>query len=133
LEKFYKETKQFNDVTIGTWSENATQPVTGSTRSLRFIVPLKHPLGPKSTRCTVEQRIVSYEPDDKLCVRESVSTPDVPSGTSFQTKITICLMRGASADDAESTRVLVGCDVEFSKSSWLKGNFKNRNLLIFPL
>ena len=52
-----------------------------------------------------------------MCIREINSTPDVPSGSSFRTVVSQCLMR---VSDGES-RLLVGYDVDFIKSTWLKG------------
>ncbi|ORY41918.1 hypothetical protein BCR33DRAFT_851940 [Rhizoclosmatium globosum] len=83
------------------------------------VTPLTNPMGPKSTRCFVCEVVDVYRPDECLCIWQSTVTPDVPSGTSFFTRVRICWTR--CGVDGDGVRVEVGCEAEFVKSSWIQG------------
>lgn len=127
LQNFMSTTKGFTKLEISPWSDAASSPTpnsvkTGMSRNLQCAVPLKYAIGPKHTRSVSEQRIAKFTATELLCVREVVQTPDVPSGQSFKVNSTICIMRDAvnPSKGFQQSRLHVGFDVEFVKSSWLK-------------
>ncbi|KAJ3141995.1 hypothetical protein HK100_004173 [Physocladia obscura] len=88
----------------------------GHSRRGEYVTPLTNPLGPKSTRCFIEDSVIACS-DACLCVMQSTVTPDVPSGTSFITRTRICWR----LKDSGSVELEVSCETEFVKSSWIQG------------
>ncbi|PVU94890.1 hypothetical protein BB561_002204 [Smittium simulii] len=119
MENFFVKSNMKN-VTIGAWTD---QILTDSETPLlvSYDKPLNIPIGPKQTH-SMESIYILYKDFDKAVVVETiVRTPDVPSGNSFEIKVRTCLT-WAGNDEAcgGMTRLLVTCDVEWLKSSWLK-------------
>ncbi|KAJ3384317.1 hypothetical protein HDU84_003039 [Entophlyctis sp. JEL0112] len=81
-----------------------------------YVMPLEYAIGPRSTRCLVDELILACN-EESLCILQRSATPDVPSGTSFLTKTRICWRRIAG----KSIELEVSCEVEFFKSSWIQG------------
>lgn len=89
----------------------------GMHRTLEYILPLSGPIGPKQTRCTVVDEILSVsQADGSLCLSSRAVNPDVPSGNAFHVITRTCLLYSSPS----STRVIVSMEIVFTKSSWLK-------------
>ena len=127
LERFLKDVKGFQDVTIAPWPSNdgavertiqytiALKYAIGKSNMVRFHLILG--IGPKSTRCITTQHYTRFDPERCFCIRDTATTPDVPYGTSFVTKGSQCLMRVSETE----TRIIVGYELEFLKTMWIKG------------
>ncbi|KAF2763581.1 hypothetical protein EJ05DRAFT_418131, partial [Pseudovirgaria hyperparasitica] len=82
-----------------------------------FIKPLGGSIGPKQTKCIINQTLEQYDLEKVVTVDCSTQNPDVPSGNSFLVKTRYCLMWGP----ANATRLIMTCTIEWSAKSWLKG------------
>lgn len=85
--------------------------------SYSYIKPLNAPIGPKQTKCIVNQTLDAFDLEKAVSVTCSTQTPDVPSGSVFVTKTRFCLMWAPG----NATRILMTCTVEWSGKSWIKG------------
>ncbi|KAJ3020679.1 hypothetical protein HKX48_000408 [Thoreauomyces humboldtii] len=88
----------------------------GWQRRLEYVVPLNGAIGPKQTRCKLHETIFKRNGHRSICISSISRTPDVPSGTAFQSRVKLCL----TATSDSTTRLRVSCEVEWLKSSWLK-------------
>lgn len=85
-------------------------------REFTYAKGLHFPVGPKSTRCVVQETILHLDYADYINVLNITKTPDVPSGGSFSTR-TRYMFRWAS----ETTSILqISYWVEWTASSWIK-------------
>ncbi|QLL31821.1 hypothetical protein HG536_0B06890 [Torulaspora globosa] len=85
-------------------------------REFTYAKGLHFPVGPKSTRCVVQETILHLDYTDYINVLNITKTPDVPSGGSFSTR-TRYMLRWAS----ETTSILqISYWVEWTASSWIK-------------
>lgn len=85
-------------------------------REFTYAKGLHFPVGPKSTKCVVEETILHLDYSDYINVVNTTRTPDVPSGGSFSTK-TRYLFRWGS----ETTCILkISFYVEWTAGSWIK-------------
>lgn len=86
-------------------------------RHYTYIKPLNGPIGPKQTKCFIVDKLTEFEMKKYVLVEQITSTPDVPSGNSFQVKTKIFLSWGEN----NSTTIYVVTMVEWSGKSWIKG------------
>jgi hypothetical protein len=102
------------DVSIGDWksSEGAKHE-----RQLSYIKPLYNPMGPKQTKCNIIEQVQVQDFNSSCVALTTTTTPDVPSGSSFQVMTKCCMMWAGGP----ATRVVITCTIEWSKSSWIKG------------
>lgn len=85
-------------------------------REFTYAKGLHFPVGPKSTKCVVQETILHLDYSDYINVLNITRTPDVPSGGSFSTR-TRYMFRWAS----ETTCALkISYWVEWTASSWIK-------------
>ena len=87
------------------------------TRNFSYIKPLYASIGPKSTKCVVNDNLDSMDFEKAVCVTQSTQTPDVPSGNVFVTKTHFCFMWAPG----NATRLLINFTIEWTGKSWLKG------------
>ena len=74
-------------------------------------------MGPKQTKCNITEQVL-HQDFNAFCVALTTTvTPDVPSGSSFQVMTKYCLTWAGGS----TTRVLITYNIEWSKSSWIKG------------
>lgn len=110
---FYKDiiAKQgnINIPTIPAFDANA--------RQYQYVKPLNAPVGPKETRCLVEETVEKADYTDHCLVTQLTASPDVPSGNSFKVRTRIWLSWGP----ANSTKIFVVTNVQWSSKSWIKG------------
>lgn len=85
--------------------------------SYSYIKKLTASIGPRQTKCLVNQSLDAFDLEKAVSVTCSTQTPDVPSGNVFVTKTRYCLMWGPG----NSTRILMSSGVEWSGKSWFKG------------
>ncbi|KAJ3173810.1 hypothetical protein HDU88_002899 [Geranomyces variabilis] len=134
LKRFLEEKRKCRDMMFHDWVspdadlpeptsvELADAPVElnslrkGWQRKLEYVVPLSGPIGPKQTRCKLHETVFQHDNNRSICVDQISKTPDVPSGTAFQSRAKLCL----TFVTATRTRLRVSCEVEWLKSSWLK-------------
>lgn len=86
-------------------------------RNYTYTKPLNGPIGPKKTKCQIQDKLVEYDMERYILVEQITTTPDVPSGNSFQIKTKIFL----SWAENNSTRLYILTVVEWSGRSWIKG------------
>ena len=86
-------------------------------RNYTYTKPLNGPIGPKKTKCVIKDRLIEFDTDKYILVEQITTTPDVPSGNSFQVKTKIFL----SWAENNSTRIYSVTVVEWSGRSWIKG------------
>ena len=78
---------------------------------------INNPVGPKQTKCYTTEQMQKQDFESYCVALTATTTPDVPSGSSFQVMTKYCMMWTGGS----STRILITCTIEWSKSSWLKG------------
>ncbi|CUM53245.1 uncharacterized protein AC631_04266 [Debaryomyces fabryi] len=86
-------------------------------RNYTYTKPLNGPIGPKKTKCVIKDKLVEFDTDKYILVEQVTTTPDVPSGNSFQVKTKIFL----SWAENNCTRIYSLTVVEWSGRSWIKG------------
>src|SRR5271154_2375461 len=86
-------------------------------RHSSYIKPLNNSMGPKQTKCNTTEQVQKQDFSSFCTALTTTTTPDVPSGSSFQVMTKYCLTWAGGS----STRVLITCTIEWSKSSWIKG------------
>lgn len=102
------------DITVGDWKSGEAGK---RERQISYIKPLNNPMGPKQTKCNITEQVQVQDFNSSCVALTTTTTPDVPSGSSFQIITKFCMMwAGGSA-----TRILITCTIEWSKSSWIKG------------
>ncbi|OTB05497.1 hypothetical protein M426DRAFT_319761 [Hypoxylon sp. CI-4A] len=86
-------------------------------RGFTYIKPLYASIGPKQTKCIVNETIENIDLEKAVNVLVTVQNPDVPSGNVFSVKTKYCL----SWAENNATHVTVNCTIEWTGKSWLKG------------
>ena len=74
-------------------------------------------MGPKQTKCNITEQVQVQDFNSSCVALITTTTPDVPSGSSFQVMTKYCMTWAGGP----TTRVLITCTIEWSKSSWIKG------------
>lgn len=87
------------------------------TRHYTYTKPLSGPIGPKQTKCIIDDKLIDFDLESYVLVEQDTSTPDVPNGNSFKVKTKMFLSWGAN----NSTRIYVLTAVEWLGKSWIKG------------
>ncbi|KAI1300696.1 hypothetical protein EDD11_006042 [Mortierella claussenii] len=77
-------------------------------------------IGPKTTKATLTDVCEHRDFDEYVTTVTTTSTPDVPSGGSFTTKCRTCITWAGP----NQVQVVVTGAVEFTKSSWIKGQIE---------
>ena len=75
------------------------------------------PIGPKQTKCLLDDDLIEYDPEKYYEVVQTTQTPDVPSGNAFKVKTKIFL----SWAQNNQTKIWVASSIEWSGKSWIKG------------
>jgi hypothetical protein len=86
------------------------------TRNMSYIKPLTGSLGPKQTKCELEEKTIHVDFDDYVSTLTTTRTPDVPSGGVFSVKTRTCIMWAGPA----SSKVVVSSVVEWTGRSFIK-------------
>ena len=86
-------------------------------RNYTYTKPLSGPIGPKQTKCNIEDKLIEYQPEKFYEVEQTTQTPDVPSGNSFKVKTKIFLSWASNNE----TKIYVVTSIEWSGKSWIKG------------
>lgn len=86
-------------------------------RHYTYTKPLSGPIGPKQTKCIIDDKLIDFDFEKYILVEQDTSTPDVPSGNSFKVKTKMFLSWAAN----NTTRIYVLTSVEWSGKSWIKG------------
>ncbi|CCH41852.1 hypothetical protein BN7_1391 [Wickerhamomyces ciferrii] len=86
-------------------------------RTYNYTKALNYSIGPKSTKCLVEERIENLDYNDYINVLSITRTPDVPSGNAFSVQTRYLMTWGPE----NTTRLVVAFKVDWTGSSWVKG------------
>ncbi|KAI0484656.1 hypothetical protein GGR56DRAFT_680294 [Xylariaceae sp. FL0804] len=86
-------------------------------RGYTYIKPLYGSIGPKQTKCIVNETIEHIDLEKAVNVLVTTQNPDVPSGNVFCVKTKYCL----SWAENNATHVTINCTIEWTGKSWLKG------------
>jgi len=105
------------DVQEEKWSKASDGNLTKVTKYTKW---LGMPIGPKTTKAILTDVCEHKNVDDYVTTVTTTSTPDVPSGGSFTTKCRTCVTWAGP----NQVQVVVTGAVEFSKSSWIKGQIE---------
>lgn len=111
--KILKEQGNY-DINEGGITELST---TSKERDYTYTKPLNGPIGPKKTKCIIKDKLIEYDINKYILVEQITTTPDVPSGNSFQVKTKVFL----SWAENDYTRMYSLTIVEWSGKSWIKG------------
>ena len=91
-------------------------------RSYSYIKPLGGSIGPKQTKCLINETIEAFDLEKAITITSSTQTPDVPSGNVFSTKTKYCLTWAPG----NATRVQINCMIEWTGKSWLRSTYPTR-------
>ncbi|KAF9904472.1 hypothetical protein BX616_001285 [Lobosporangium transversale] len=91
-----------------------------STKVTKYTKWLGMPIGPKTTKATLTDVCEHKDFDDYVTNVTTTSTPDVPSGGCFTTKCRTCITWAGP----NQIQVVVTGAIEFTKSSWIKGQIE---------
>ncbi|KAF9116326.1 hypothetical protein BGX27_003319, partial [Mortierella sp. AM989] len=105
------------DVQEEAWQNSSDGKPTKTTRYTKW---LGMPIGPKTTKAILTDVCENKNFDDYTTTVTTTSTPDVPSGGSFTTKVRTCITWAGP----NQVQVVVTGAVEFTKSSWIKGQIE---------
>ncbi|GJJ77022.1 hypothetical protein EMPS_09381 [Entomortierella parvispora] len=105
------------DVQEEAWKKTADSTSSKVTRYTRW---LGMPIGPKTTKAILTDVCETKNFDDYTTTVTTTSTPDVPSGGSFTTKVRTCITWAGPSQ----VQIVVTGAVEFTKSSWIKGQIE---------
>ncbi|CAK9435542.1 uncharacterized protein LODBEIA_P02690 [Lodderomyces beijingensis] len=86
-------------------------------RHYTYTKPLSGPIGPKQTKCVIDDAVIELNPEKVFEVEQTTQTPDVPSGNAFKVKTKIFLTWA----EKNSTKISVMTSIEWSGKSWIKG------------
>ncbi|CUM47832.1 unnamed protein product [Debaryomyces tyrocola] len=93
-------------------------------RKISYRRALGYSIGPKSTRCEVEETIENLNFAENVVLISSTVTPDVPLGNSFSVKTRYCLSWGAN----NSTILKISYNIKWTGSSWIKSVIEKQTL-----
>ncbi|KAF9203176.1 hypothetical protein BGZ49_006692 [Haplosporangium sp. Z 27] len=105
------------DVQEEPWKKNSDGKMGRVTKYTKWI---GLPIGPKTTKATLTDVCEHKDFDDYVTDVTTTATPDVPSGGSFTTKVRTCITWAGP----NKVKILVTGGVEFTKSSWIKGQIE---------
>ncbi|KAG0378026.1 hypothetical protein BGX24_004940 [Mortierella sp. AD032] len=91
-----------------------------SNKVTKYTKWLGMPIGPKTTKAILTDVCENKNFDEYVTTVTTTSTPDVPSGGSFTTKCRTCITWAGP----NQVLVVVTGAVEFTKSSWIKGQIE---------
>ncbi|KAL6942333.1 hypothetical protein ACO0QE_003504 [Hanseniaspora vineae] len=110
-----QNSSNFDPVHLGNFNEKINQHGQ-KYREYQYDKGLNYPIGPKSTRCYVRETILSLNYEDYINVLNVTSTPDVPSGSSFNVQ-TRYMFRWSTGGKSV-LKILYW--IEWTGGSWIK-------------
>lgn len=87
------------------------------TRNYSYVKPLGGPIGPKQTKCLINESIKKSDFEENCNILQTIETPDVPSGNAFKVLTKFYLSWGPN----NSTKILIMTQVAWTGKSWIKG------------
>lgn len=114
VQNFLTDDQKLINVDISEWDQKESSSTLQ--RGINYIKPLNGPVGPKQTKCVIQESIQHRDFDHHVTVVATTSTPDVPSGGAFTVKTRACLTWAGGW----RTRVQVTCGVEWTGRSFIK-------------
>lgn len=113
MQEFLSKNQKLLDVQVSSFIEKSGKSV----RSTSYVKPLSGPIGPKQTRCLLDDVIEMKDFERCVQIVQTTTSPDVPSGDAFAVKTRYSLMWGPH----NTTRMVSNCMIEWTKNSWIKG------------
>ena len=110
-----QNSSNFDPAHLGNFNEKINQHGQ-KYREYQYDKGLNYPIGPKSTRCYVRETILSLNYEDYINVLNVTSTPDVPSGSSFNVQ-TRYMFRWSTGGKSV-LKILYW--IEWTGGSWIK-------------
>ncbi|AMD20193.1 HDL551Cp [Eremothecium sinecaudum] len=107
-----QETTQLSEITGFT----QVNPDGQRFRKYRYTKALNFPVGPRSTRCLVQETVLHCDYEGYINIVNTTNTPDVPSGNSFSVK-TRYMIRWASNTNSV---IKISFWIEWTGSSWIR-------------
>jgi len=86
-------------------------------RNYNYTKALNYSIGPKSTKCYVQEELETLDYDSCINVLSTTRTPDVPSGNAFNVKTRHVMTWGPG----NTTNLVISFKVDWTGSSWVKG------------
>lgn len=115
--KDFMTSQDLTDIQISDWQPKADSSRLG--RTITYIKPLTVGVGPKSTKCILDDENEHVDFDDHVLVLTSTRTPEVPSGGSFVVRTKTAI----SWANNNNSHVTVSTKVDWTGRSFLKGRF----------
>src|SRR5208282_516429 len=97
------------DINVGDWKSG---DAVKRERQVSYIKPLNNPMGPKQTKCNIHEKVIAQDFSSSCVALTTTTTPDVPSGSSFQVMTRCCMMWAGGP----TTRIIISFTIEWSKS-----------------
>lgn len=116
MQDFLAKNQKLLEVQINPFSDRSGKSV----RTLSYVKPLSGPIGPRQTRCLIEDVVEMKDLDKCIQIVQATTSPDVPSGDAFVVRTRFSLMWGPR----NSTRLVTNCMIEWTKTSWIKGSIE---------
>ncbi|TIB00642.1 hypothetical protein E3P96_02595 [Wallemia ichthyophaga] len=113
--KDFMSTQDLTEIQISDWQPKADS--SKLSRTITYIKPLTVGVGPKSTKCVLDDENEHVDFDDHVLVLTSTRTPEVPSGNSFVVRTRTAISWATN----NNSHVIVSTKVEWTGRSFLKG------------
>lgn len=119
MSKFWVDDQKLTELSVGEWTKNADSL---DTRLISYIRQLSGSIGPKQTKCLIEDVVSHVDFEEYVSDLTTTRTPDVPAGSSFAVQTRLVLTWTA----AGGTRMKVSTNVEWSKVRTVSADFPSR-------
>ncbi|TIB97762.1 hypothetical protein E3Q17_03257 [Wallemia mellicola] len=113
--KDFMTSQDLTEIQISDWQPKADS--SRLARTITYIKPLSVGVGPKSTKCVLDDENEHVDFDDHVLVLTSTRTPEVPSGNSFIVRTRTAISWAVN----NSSHVTVTTKVDWTGRSFLKG------------
>ncbi|OMJ22093.1 putative membrane protein [Smittium culicis] len=135
----YLESQEIKEIEFTNWPviEKGHCPTQVSTAQIKYTKPLNFSIGPKKALTFENCNLIYFDLSDSIVVDVHVTTPEVPAGGNFTVLIRYCFTwHTTSPNENENdkdtviglTKVVISFEIEWSKSSWIKGPVESNTL-----
>ncbi|OLY83837.1 putative membrane protein [Smittium mucronatum] len=138
----YLESQGIKDIEVTQWPADHNHQY--STARLKYIKPLNYSIGPKKALTFEDYKLAYFDLNSAIVIDVRTTTPEVPSGGCFAVLIRYCitwqtsnsptylppagLTQSFSDQFIGFSRLVISFEVEWSKSSWIKGPIESNSL-----
>eukprot|EP01135_Chromosphaera_perkinsii_P011092 Nk52_evm1s2340 gene=Nk52_evmTU1s2340 len=109
--------RRLTDIEVGPWEQNEENK---KSRKVSYTIPLDGPIGPKSASNQETQTFTYEQPKHYFVIDNVASTPNVPYGTYFETRVRNELMYLSP----KSTKYRITSKIVWNKSTMMKGTIE---------